>query len=167
MTTTVYKKTLTILHQIYLTPEQREALVERRESVEVVGVSVPVWFESGNSSEPAQEVFVKYTLTNRLENHGVVTSKDGYTINLPQPKPTEQDAEIKQMFSNFDTPRPKIMPTRNLLESGWLIFKQFQHVKQETRVLNVLHYIEMRDREYLEDSLTLPGHSEEKTPSAC
>ena len=60
-----YMITLATSHNIYLTHEDRYALV-KGQTVESVGVSVPVWFIKGTTSEPAVEVFCKYVLTNTL-----------------------------------------------------------------------------------------------------
>ena len=50
--------TLTISHYVYLNREQRYDIHDLK-PVEVIGVSVPVWFNNGNTSEPAKEVFCK------------------------------------------------------------------------------------------------------------
>ena len=59
--------TLTISHYIYLTKEQRYALHERQ-PIEAIGISVPVWFNKGNTSEPAKEIFCKYQIANESVN---------------------------------------------------------------------------------------------------
>ena len=75
--------TLTISHYIYLTREERYALFEGKR-LETIGVSVPVWFRKGDTSEPTQEVFCKYTITNKLSFRSIVQNDEGYTLNLPQ-----------------------------------------------------------------------------------
>lgn len=151
------EKTLVINHILYFTPEQRLALVREKTPVQVVGVSIPVWFNQGKSSEPAQEVFCQYTVTNEPKDMMVASLPTGYRINLPQPK-TSTDEETRTLdFKRLgDTPEGG---------SGWLLFKQFQTVQQENRTLQILHYIEMRDLEYYFDSVR--GNNAETTPSAC
>lgn len=86
------KLVLFVNHNIFLTREERYSLVNR-ERVETTGVSVPVWMEynTGKTTEPAEEVFCRYRLDNDKsrkpsvrglrsdEGHGI-----GYWINIPQ-----------------------------------------------------------------------------------
>ena len=53
--------TLTVSHYIYLSREQRYELNDGKD-IEIVGICVPVWFQKGNTSEPAQEIFCKYKI---------------------------------------------------------------------------------------------------------
>lgn len=76
-------KTLTIAHHIYLTEEQK-ALFLNGETIEVIGISIPVWFEKGNTSEPAKEVFCKYVISSEDRNIPITTVEDGYFINLKE-----------------------------------------------------------------------------------
>lgn len=150
------EQTLIINHILYLTPEQRLGLLQDKTPAQIIGVSVPVWFSQGKSSEPAQEVFCQYTVTNEPQDMVVATLPTGYRINLPQAKPsTEEEA--------------RTLDVKKLGEggSGWFMFKQFQTVKQENRVLQILHYIELRDLEYFWDSVDLKDSNAEITPSAC
>tara|TARA_Y100000034_G_scaffold133308_1_gene198422 strand:- start:1879 stop:2394 length:516 start_codon:yes stop_codon:yes gene_type:complete len=74
---------LSISHHLFLTRDQRYKLRERNE-LDVVGVSVPVWFERGNTSEPAEEIFSKYVLKNEPGDYFIINHDYGYEINLPQ-----------------------------------------------------------------------------------
>lgn len=86
------KLVLFVNHNIFLTRDQRYAIVNR-ERVETTGVSVPVWMEynTGKTTEPAEEVFCRYRLDNdesRKPSVRGLRSSDGhgtgYWINLPQ-----------------------------------------------------------------------------------
>jgi hypothetical protein len=55
--------TLTVSHNIFLTKKQRYELSVVESTLEVIGISFPVWFYKGKTSEPAKEVFCKYILS--------------------------------------------------------------------------------------------------------
>ena len=78
--------TLQILHNIFLDEKQRYALTAG-ELIETIGVSVPVWFYKLNTSEPAEEIFVKYRI--QIDDHGpkILVGKQGYRISLPKIDP--------------------------------------------------------------------------------
>ena len=168
----VHERTLIINHVIYLTPEQRNGLLKDRTPAQVVGVSVPVWFNNGKSSEPAQEVFCQYTITNEPQEMMVTTLPTGYRINLPQPKKDGPDPETLQMYG-MEAPE-RIAPDMKKLGdvkdggSGWLLFKQFQTITHEEQKIQALHYIELRDEEYYLDCIrSQSGRTAETSPSAC
>jgi len=103
------KVLLSISHNIALTMEQREKVADR-ETIEVIGVSVPVWValdrqnKQGVTSEPASEVFCKYWITNEKEDTPIQFHKKGYKINVPQlPEDYEEktltDEELLKMSS--------------------------------------------------------------------
>lgn len=73
---------LFISHSLYLTREQRYQLAERQ-AVEIVGVSIPVWFGQ-KSSEPATEVFCEYLIENKAGKAYVRAKGNRYHVNLPQ-----------------------------------------------------------------------------------
>lgn len=78
--------TLSIVHNIYLTKDERYS-IHSGKKITVVGCSLPVWFYQGDTSEPAEEVFCKYILTNKKVKKNispVEITKQGYKINLPQ-----------------------------------------------------------------------------------
>jgi len=171
MTAVVPEKTLIINHIMYLTPEERRGLLKDKKPVQVAGVSVPVWFNAGKSSEPAQEVFVQYTLTNEPQDMVVASLPTGYRINLPQPKVMAEDPEAAGVFGMEGQEKrgPDLRKLGNPEDggSGWLLFKQFQTLKQKDRVLQILHYIEMRDIEYYWNTVKLKDSVAETEPSAC
>ena len=88
--------TLSIVHNIYLNKEERY-LLHRGKKITVVGSSLPVWFYKGDTSEPAEEVFCKYILTNKKGKKDVSPieiTKQGYKINLPQLPEGYKDPEV-------------------------------------------------------------------------
>lgn len=88
--------TLVNSHNIALSKEQRYKL-HAGETIQAIGVSIPVWFEKGNTSEPANEVFVQYKLSNQTQDFQIKTITTGYEINLPQPNP-----ELEQQLAEID-----------------------------------------------------------------
>jgi len=160
--------TLAISHHIFLTKEQRQSLV-KGEELEAVGVSVPVWFEKGSTSEPAVEVFCQYKLTNQRDHFPIKRESRGYTINMPQlpadykpPKkiPDEKwnllPEEVKQQYHE----KTKKPPTaENLLDeaeggSGYLRFREYNKIKEGDKVNNIVHYVEIMTVEELMESLS-------------
>lgn len=139
--------TLTVSHNIFLTPEERIALAKGT-TIETVGVSVPVWFYKGDTSEPAVEVFGKYVLTNTKKQIPVKEIKNGWEINMPQlpkdyepqTKPSDEDwqcmtrLEREQWYQNN-----KVPPTaKRLLDppegAAYLHFKEF--IKTNLEIIN-------------------------------
>jgi hypothetical protein len=148
--------TLVVSHVIGLTREQRYDL-HAGKPVDVVGVSVPVWFEKGSTSEPANEVFVNYKLTNKKESFPIKMTKCGFEINIPQANP-EAEAEIKQLpkdaleIVGVNTNFPNSTNLLDLKDGGseFLQFRQYAKTNliadgQVTRKpLNIVHCVEIR-----------------------
>lgn len=148
--------TLVVSHTIGLTKDERYKL-NSGEEVDVIGTSVSVWFEKGNTSEPANEVFVKYKLKNEKQSYPVKTTGDGFEINMPQANP-EAEAEIKELpkadldLLGVNTEFPT---AKNLLDikDGGSEFLQFRQLArsslivdgQKTKIpLNIVHCVELR-----------------------
>lgn len=124
--------TLTISHYIYLTKEQRYDLHNGKE-VSVIGVSVPVWFQKGTTSEPAQEVFCEYTLSNKDKNKFVEIKGGSYEV------------AFKDSLRLLD------------IEDGgseYLELKQYDIIKVFGRDFSVVHFIEIKPLEVLVESLS-------------
>lgn len=142
--------TLTISHYIYLTKKQRYDLHEGHE-VNILGVSVPVWFDKGSTSEPAKEVFCKYKLTNEKLNQAIIANEEGYHINLPQ----KQD--LSNQFDsvlNFKIPTSdKLLDTKDGgVES--LEFRQYNKIHKDEYHFNVVHFVEIKPHELLLETLS-------------
>lgn len=124
MTSKSQKLILFINHNIFLTREQRYDLVNRN-SIEVVGVSMPVWTdEYGKSTEPAEEIFCKYRINNDKGKRATVKALQdndknpiGYWINLPQLpnnwKPV-QELNLDYVAKITSEERIKIMDLRDV-----------------------------------------------------
>jgi hypothetical protein len=155
--------TLTILHNIYLSKEQRYAL-SKGEKIEATGVSVPVWFYQGSTSEPAIEVFCKYVLENNGEKSGVVFQKDGYRIKLPQfpenysvPKVKDKVMTMDDYEQWYKTSIPASGKDLLDLEDGGLQsmeFKEYGKVVKNEDAIGLMHTIEIKPIEMLTNSLS-------------
>lgn len=147
--------TLTISHYIYLNREQRYKLHEG-EVVEIIGISVPVWFHRGNTSEPARELFCKYKLTNEPINKTIMLTDEGYAINLPQKLelgkeevPEEVQYAVAVQLGTSDR-------LLDIKDGGneWLEFRQYNKVQQKDHEFNVVHFVEIKPDELLYDSMS-------------
>jgi len=159
--------TLSISHHISLTKEQRYSLA-KGEPQKVVGISVPVWFEKGSTSEPAVEVFCEYELTNRSDHYPIKRKNRGYKINMPQlpedykpPKkiPDEKWRQLPEELKQQYYKKTKKPPTaENLLDeedggSRYLRFLEYNKVKEKDKVNNIVHYVEIMTMEEMMESL--------------
>ena len=143
--------TLTVAHNIFLTKEERYKL-HAGETIEVIGVSIPVWFKKGTTSEPAQEVFCLYKLMNEAGNRAIMQCDGGYSVNLPQ-QTSEDDPSSVKLAGEIPT-------SDRLLDikdggSEWLEFRQYNKVHQGKLKFNVVHFVEIKPIELLQETLTL------------
>ncbi|RDJ35621.1 MAG: hypothetical protein DWQ19_12450 [Crenarchaeota archaeon] len=161
---------LSILHNIFLTIEEIKQLYEGND-IEVVGVSLPVWYYKRRTSEPAEEVFCKYLLTNKnIELESLVEVKeerDGYQINMPQLPPGYKPRSISneewrglslneqlQWYENHPVPKS----AKNLLpisEGGaeYLSFKEYGRTLVNNRNIATIHIVEIKTINNLVNSL--------------
>ena len=134
--------TLTVSHNIFLSKEQRYALCNPGHIVEVIGVSVPVWFLSGKTSEPAREIFSLYRLLISNDNKAISKHRQGYFINLP--------------ISLQTIP----MPVADILKDpedggrGTLQYKEYSTSRSKGKKFNVIHTVEIYDESELLETLT-------------
>lgn len=128
---------LAVSHYIYLTRDQRYHLADGL-TVEVVGVSVPVWFKSGSTSEPAKEVFCKYVLSSDTEFYGVSAFNEGYKINL---RNLDRSVSLNMLLDIKD---------RGIEE---FIAKGYGKVIIEGKTFSAFHCLEIKPIELLTDTL--------------
>lgn len=160
---------LTILHNLFITSEERHKLVSG-ESVETVGISLPVWAAGkSKTTEPASEVLCKYILTNQEEPNNIKIEDGGYQINLPQAhrdwKPPELDDNVwrsltkrqrEKWYKNF--PADIVLPS-SLLDvseggSEYIRFKEHNKIFQDDECLEIIHYVCIADFKILRESST-------------
>ncbi len=155
---------LSVAHTVWLTREQRYAL-QKNEPVEVIGTSLPVWFHKGNTSEPAQELFCKYTVTT-TEPHAYIQHRlEGYEINVPlsvMPPDVPQefwDELSEQDKEDFLRMNPSPGGAKDLADPPdgikWFFFRQYTKVeKHDQTFIHLIHYIELRDIESLVETIS-------------
>lgn len=146
--------TLTVSHYIYLNRDQRYEL-HAGETLEIIGISIPVWFHQGSTSEPAKELFCKYTLTNIPEYKLISQTDEGYIINLPQKLELNGENVPKEVK---DVVAVQLGTSERLLDikdggSEWLEFRQYNKIQKENKTFNVVHFIEIKPDELLIDTL--------------
>lgn len=149
--------TLAIAHYLHLTKDERYRW-QRGEEFDVVGVSVPVWFYKGASSEPAIEVFCKYTLKTSPDGIFVKHNNEGYEVTVPQ-KPTQEVQPLPEDIWHSLTDQqqdewyaqnqqmPSLEGLLDIRDGGceYLSFRQFSKVRRNRKILNVVHFMEIKD----------------------
>lgn len=156
-------KILSVFHNIYLIPEEILQLIGGQ-NVHVIGASLPVWFHKGTTSEPAEEVFCKYTLTNKIDHESIKTEKDGYVINMPQipndykaPARLTDDewrqlSPLQQIEWHENHPVPISVYNLNSIKDGgseYLHFKEHSKIKRNNKLVMIAHAVEIRTIEWL------------------
>jgi len=131
--------TLTISHNIFLTREERYK-VTNGEPIEILGISVPVWFFKGNTSEPAKEIFCKYVVTNDGKNAPIFSTNIGFQLNLPRII-DDQNSEKKLL---------------DIADGGeeCLFYREFNKVNTPINY-DVIHYIQIMPHEIMLKTLTI------------
>ena len=159
--------TLSIMHNIFLTREERYALHEG-EDITTVGISLPVWFRKGSTSEPAEEVFCEYTIINEVETKPLQAKKSGYIINVPQLPEDYEPRELSNEKWWKMSPKERVkwygnnpvpVSSKCLLDlvdfgTKHLSFKITQNASESESSFNILHFIIIRDQKAIEESLT-------------
>lgn len=157
---------MSVSHHIFLTREERYKLANG-ESIETIGVSVPVWFYKQSTSEPANEVFCKYVLTNSPEDFPVTTLSSGYKINIPQiPKGCKSS---RMPFEEWESltlgEQEKWARNHIVLPSGIdlldpedngnsaLVFKRYSKIKEGKKRINEIHIVEINALKMFYESL--------------
>ena len=153
---------LSIMHNVFLTKEEIEKLLEQKE-IETIGVSVPVWYFKGDTSEPTEEVFCKYKLKITDKKESVSVLKNGYVINLQNlPDDYEEQAltpeELQKMsaeeLGEWQAKNPKIANIKKLLkEDGKTNFRQFAKKKQNGKPTSLVHVVEINQMNRLLKSI--------------
>jgi hypothetical protein len=159
---------LTINHNIHVNRQQRYALYDG-ESVEVIGISLPVWLKNGITSEPAKEIFCRYILKNATEEKPINVLPDGYEITLPY-RPKKSTTKLPDRLwlkwtmtnpdalANYYDKRVREISCHNLLDtvdggSKCLYYREQNQIMYEGQLLNVVHYIQIEDIDELLKSI--------------
>jgi hypothetical protein len=159
---------LTVNHHIFLNRDQRYAL-HAGQSIEVTGISVPVWFVRKKTNEPAKEVFCRYYIYN-MDEHEVPIQivKDGYKIYMPHREGTKitlsdkewwdlKRKEPDKMEAYYDQIVAEVS-SKNLLDikdggSGCMFYREHNKFKKNDEYVNITHYVCIETIEDLMGSL--------------
>ena len=163
--------TLSIAHSIHLTREQRYTLASGQE-VNTVGISVPIWYVKGRTSEPGIEVFSNYKLSNTTNTDiDIEHDKDGYRINLPQAGKTSKKAEVSDEVWRQQNMAREYSPfyegeiqtgayLRDIEDGGAkrVFFSQYNRAKIRGLSIHLIHSVCITDLEELNHTIVnLPG----------
>jgi hypothetical protein len=145
--------TLTVSHHLYLTKEQRYELNQGKE-IKTVGVCVPVWFQKGNTSEPAQEIFCKYKIYNPKNGANIKQDDEGFEIWMPSINKDEEYIEEEGKIAI----QKKIGTSENLLDykdggTSKCDFKLYQKLLINDDLHHLVHFIEIKPIEILFDTM--------------
>lgn len=143
---------LCISHNIFLNREERYSLYEDG-FIETIGVSVPVWFNKNEATEPALEVFCKYFLKcdNKNFQKNIEIVDEGYEVKLFKNNVFNgMSNKIKKYFKTRDnTYAPNAKSLLDIKDGGseWCSFKSYDST------FNIIHSVEIQKIENLLDSL--------------
>ena len=123
---------LTVAHNIFLTQEERYALIETG-NVQTIGISVPVWLKrTGRTDEPAEEVFCEYEII--ASNHySLIITQRGYIV----------------FIQNADRLKDIAEP----VGSEAVMFTNHCHELFGEEVTDVLHFVSIQDVKMLMKSM--------------
>jgi len=155
---------LVVSHNLFLTKEQRYKWHDG-EDLEVVGVSVPVWVDGQDTSEPSSEIFTKYQLKSEGGKPSLKAKRKYYEINVPKVAVCEKP-KIPEFLLSLLPKREQDklqgltsgLSLQNLLDlkdggSEWLAFKTNTKITKNKKKINATHFIEIKDMSGLLDSL--------------
>lgn len=165
---------LFITHHIFLTKQQIDQL-QVEKTIEVIGHSVPVWVDAktGETTEPAKEIFCHYKIQNtkEYEKNVEIIRRKGYEIFLPQlndwktpsdvdfeklsTMTTEERTEFNKKRDQWWKKNPKPPSIDDLISSNYLRF-EVKVLKQSIDKYQcaVQHVIEIKNIDNLEKTLT-------------
>jgi hypothetical protein len=148
--------TLTASHYLYLTREQRYGL-HKGQKIKTNGILIPVWFERGNTSEPAPEVFCKYTLRNERRHAGVELMDDGsFEIDLPYFDIVGKEPVEKELLR---AAQKRIGTSEQLLDldeggAECLEFRFYKKMSHGGKEYHLVNFVEIKPVELLVDTLS-------------
>jgi hypothetical protein len=147
--------TLSVSHYIYLNKSQRYDLHNGKE-ISVIGISVPVWFDKGNTTEPAQEYFCKYKLINDKSDAGVKQIDEGFSLVMPYFEIVDEKNTTEEMKKIVQR---KLGTTESLLDvsdGGIEIseFKVYQKLQIENELYHLIHFVEIKAIDILLDTIS-------------
>ncbi len=162
----MHKLLLSISHHLFLSQKERYFL-HNEKPIETIGNNIPVWFYKEKTSEPAEEIFCRYVLTNKNNKKFVLSDIEGYTINLPKipndwKKPNLSNEEWRKMsqikknkwYENYKRPESSF----DLLDppdGGRQLIFSFRYIKKIKGYQTLItHFVIIKDKLELLNSFT-------------
>ncbi|MHA2043231.1 MAG: hypothetical protein ACW99G_00470 [Candidatus Thorarchaeota archaeon] len=171
MKTNKKKLGLFVVHQIFLTREQRYKVADG-ESIEVVAHNLPTWILQGSTvtSEPSTEVFCKYMINNNGEdkqsiNHEnkkytiwIPSCKDDHKLEAPEDEKWKSMTEDEKHTWFLEHPsKPcgrRLKDAKDGGNNGNLRFDQHKKVNTKNGdMMTIVHCIQFKPIESLEESI--------------
>lgn len=159
---------LSIVHNIFLNEEDL-TLLRSGKDIEIIGVSLPVWSFGMVTSEPAEEVFCKYLISNNLEKNQpdtIKTLKDGYKLYLPDycqkmklpinPLNLQELSEEDKTKCVMEDNQIFLIKESNVLseDSEFIFYEQIHKIKEDRKVRLVTHVVKISKLKDFFDSLS-------------
>lgn len=150
--------TLTLAHSLFLTKEERYSL-HAGKTLNIIGICVPVWFYKGTTSEPAQEVFCRYEVTNAPPDKLIAKTHEGFVINLPQktePSDAFKSLPIKILDAlGVTANNPTSEKLLDIKDGGseLLEFQQYNTMRKNKKSVKIIHYVDVRPIEKLLETI--------------
>ena len=105
-------------------------------------------------SEPAKEVFCKYKITNEPINKAIISTEDGYSINLPQKITFDSFSKEFQIAAAMQLgTSEKLLDVKDGGNES-LEFRQYNKIQSEDRNFNVIHFVEIKPIEILYQTMS-------------
>lgn len=155
---------LTMAHYLYLDRSQRYSLHEGK-TLHVTGVCVPVWFQKGNTSEPAPEIFCKYIIANDKTGANINRTATGWHINMPHVElvgenAKSDDPEVEKMVEEILRDYHKRIGTSERLLDATdggveeVEFRYYHKMEIDKKLHHVIHFVEIKTLDLLLNTLS-------------
>ena len=169
----INKLALFINHNIFLTKEQIEKILEKK-TIKVIGASVPVWLNASTSktTEPAKEFFCQYRIYYDSKKDEVIQSNKVYDIFLKKiewkkPENISLEESLKMTFEERKKHEKKMAifwkknpepPNLNQLQTSGKFNKKILELDVkieniENHTVDVQHVLNIKKTEELSKSL--------------
>ena len=161
---------LVIHHNLHLTREQRYALHEKN-TMECIGVIVPVWVSGAMTSEPAREVFCRYRIKNTGEKAPIKLVDGGFELTIPDRQPIappqcisneewrEMTEQEKEEIASFQMPGSSSLNLLDLKDggTGTLMYREHSKIRADGHPgsVAIVHLVQIRPIEDLKTTCSV------------
>lgn len=146
---------LSICHSIFLKKEEIEKLLNE-ETVKTTGVCLPIWSFKKSTSEPGEEVFCEYEISNS-EEKPIEIYKNKYKIYLPDYcRKITRIIRNKKEYKSLSEEEKELCVKRNnqiLLikkpnlfeeDDNEIIYNEYQKIKKDDSIKIIRHLVALK-----------------------